>query len=417
MTIIVFLIILGVLVLIHELGHFIAAKKQGIMVEEFGFGYPPRIFGIKKGETLYSINLIPIGGFVKLYGEEYDDVDRKRLINKERAFSYKKPWQKSLVVVAGAVGNFILGWILISCLFIKGIPAPTDRVIVEQVQKNSPAAEAGFLQGDVVIKINDQITVSPANKKHIVLKGENLWIISERYYKTGEKFGELTRINNIRNPNIIYVDQVIDIPNIIQEKQQEYAIKSSDNLIDLTKKLSGKKITMTIVRKGKERNLTIIPRKNPPNGQGPLGIVITNFVEKKYPWYQAPFYGLIEAFNITRMIVVELIKTILLLLSFKKPSVDITGPIGIARFTGQAIKFGSNAIMELVALLSLNLAVVNLLPFPALDGGHLVLNLYEWVTRRRVNKTFEKYLNFLGFILLLTVAVLISVNDIIKIYK
>lgn len=417
MTIIVFIIILGILVLIHELGHFIVAKKQGIMVEEFGFGYPPRLFAIKKGETLYSINLIPIGGFVKLHGEEYEESDKEKLFIKERAFSYKKPWQKLLVVVAGAVGNFILGWVLISFLFIQGIPAPTDKVIVEQVQKNSPAAEAGFLQGDMIIKINDQITVSPVNKKHTVLKGENLWFISEKYYKTGEKVSEITKINKIKNPNIIYIDQVIDIPNIIQKKQKEYFIKSTDNLIDLTKKLSGKKITITIIRNGNEKNIIITPRKDPPSGQGPLGITITNFVEKKYPWYQAPFYGLIEAFNITRMIVVELIKTLLLLLSFKKPTVDITGPIGIARFTGQVIKFGSNAIMELVALLSLNLAVVNLLPFPALDGGHLVLNLYEWITRRRVNKTFEKYLNFVGFLLLLTVAVLISINDIIKIYK
>jgi len=355
MTIIVFIIILGILVLIHELGHFIAAKKQGIMVEEFGFGYPPRLFGIKKGETLYSINLIPIGGFVKLHGEEYGESDKKKLFIKERAFSYKKPWQKSLVVVAGAVSNFILGWVLISFLFIQGIPAPTDKVFIEQVQKNSPAAQAGIKEKDTVIKIS----------------------------------------NN----------------------SQQFSIKSTNDFISLTKKFAGEKIVLTIIRNDQEKKISIVPRKNPPSGQGPLGITITNFVEKKYPWYQAPFYGLIEAFNITRMIVVEIIKTLLLLISFKKPSVDITGPIGIARFTGQAIKFGSNAIMELVALLSLNLAVINLLPFPALDGGHLVLNLYEWITRKRVNKTFEKYLNFFGFLLLLTLVVLISINDIIKIYK
>ena len=114
MNVLVFIIILAVLVLVHELGHFIAANKNGVKVEEFGFGFPPRIWGFKKGETLYSINLLPIGGFVKLYGEEYHE--DPSLTDRNRAFVYKKPWQKASVIVAGIVGNFILAWVLISFL-------------------------------------------------------------------------------------------------------------------------------------------------------------------------------------------------------------------------------------------------------------------------------------------------------------
>ncbi|MFH0979900.1 MAG: site-2 protease family protein, partial [Candidatus Roizmanbacteria bacterium] len=131
MTILIFILTLTLLVLIHEFGHFLAAKKNGVRVEEFGFGLPPRIFGIRKGETLYSINLLPLGGFVKLYGEEYHEIKNKSL--SQRAFINKKPWVKFLIVISGVIGNFLLGWILISYLFTQGVPVPTNKVIVEKV--------------------------------------------------------------------------------------------------------------------------------------------------------------------------------------------------------------------------------------------------------------------------------------------
>ena len=116
MSIIIFILILSLLILVHEMGHFLVAKKNGVLVEEFGFGYPPRLFGFKIGETFYSLNLIPLGGFVKLYGEEYQEKITSDL--KKRSFVSKKPWQKILVIVAGIIGNFLLGWVLISYLFI-----------------------------------------------------------------------------------------------------------------------------------------------------------------------------------------------------------------------------------------------------------------------------------------------------------
>jgi len=174
---------------------------------------------------------------------------------------------------------------------------------------------------------------------------------------------------------------------------------------------------LTIKRNEETLIKKITPRVKPPSGEGPLGIAITSYLEKKYPWYQAPFYGLVEALNITKKITVELIKTIIQFVGSQKPSVEVSGPIGIASYTSKVIKFGKNAVLELIALLSLNLAIVNLLPFPALDGGRLVLVLYEWFTKRKVNKDFEKYLNLIGFVLLLTLAAVISVNDIIRLTK
>jgi len=315
--------------------------------------------GIKIKETIYSINLIPLGGFVKLYGEEYDEISQKSKVKskklKNQAFAYKNPWQKILIIVAGVLGNFILGWFLISYLFTQGVPTPANKVIVEKVQEKSPA-----------------------------------------------------KIANLQPKDAIYALKV---------NQKIYPIKTSTDLITLTKKYGGERIILYVER-GKEKfQTTIIPRKNPPKNEGPLGIVITSFVEKKYPWYQAPYYGLIHAATITQKIISELIKTLIQIVSFQKPSVDVAGPIGIARFTSEVAKFGKNAVLELMALLSLNLAVVNLLPFPALDGGRLIFALYELITKKRINKKLESYLNLFGFIFLITVAILVSINDILKIYR
>ncbi|MBI3366207.1 site-2 protease family protein [Candidatus Roizmanbacteria bacterium] len=350
MSIIVFILILALLVLVHEFGHFIAAKKNGVKVEEFGFGFPPRLFGIKKGGTLYSINALPIGGFVKLYGEEYAELDKRDL--KSRTFVYKHPFQKSIIIVAGVICNFLLGWILISYLFTQGVPTPINKVAVEKVLPSSPAMQAGLQEKDLIYKI------------------------------------------------------MVD--------QKSYDIRSSNDLISLSKKFEGKEILIFIERNGKQYSYSLTPRAKPPQGEGPLGIVITSFTEKKYPWYQAPFYGLIEAFNITKKIAIELVRTIVQVATFNKPSLDVAGPVGIARYTGQAIKFGRNAVLELIALLSLNLAIVNILPFPALDGGRLVFVLYEWVTKKRVNHKVEQYVNLFGIFVLLSLAGLITINDIIK---
>ncbi|OGK16361.1 hypothetical protein A2774_02805 [Candidatus Roizmanbacteria bacterium RIFCSPHIGHO2_01_FULL_39_12c] len=364
MSTLVVIIIFGILILIHELGHFLAAKKNGVKVEEFGLGFPPRLFGKKIGETLYSLNLFPVGGFVKLFGEEYHELTDKTIKDqqlaignlKNRAFVYKKPWQKASIIVAGVLGNFILGWVVISYLFTQGVPIPLNKVLVEKVQQESPAASAGLQAEDMII---------------------------------GLKFDG-----------------------------KEYKISSPNDLTVLTQKYLDKKIVLTVERRDKKRIIELTPRSKPPKNQGPLGVVITTpFTEKKYPWYRAPFFGLIEAANITQKIVVELTKTLVQLVTLQKPKVEIAGPVGIARYAGQALKFGKNAVLELMALLSLNLAVINILPFPALDGGRFIFVVYEWMTKRRVNQSLERGLNLIGFIIILSLAGIVTVNDIIKIYK
>ncbi len=354
MIILIFLLILTILVLVHEFGHFIIAKKMGVKVDEFGLGLPPRLFGIRKGETLYSINLLPIGGFVKLYGEEYNEIDAR---DKNRTFVNKMPWQKTLIILGGVIGNFLLGWFIFTYLVTQGIAVPVNKVIIEKVTKNSPAQVAGLKEKDIITKLIPQ-----------------------------------------------------GLPQI--------ALTSSSDLIAQTKKLAGKTIGLEIKRNGKTFLTKIIPRTNPPAGQGPLGVAITSSIIKKYPWYSAPYYGLIEASNISFKIASEFGKLLLRLITFQRPHVDIAGPVGIANLAGQAIKFGGNAFLQFLGLLSLNLAVMNILPFPALDGGRLVFVLYEGIFKKKPNENIEKYTNLIGFIILLSFAALITVNDIMKlIYK
>lgn len=353
-TVLTFVIILAVVVLIHEFGHFFAAKRNGVLVEEFGFGFPPRIWGKKMGETLYSVNWIPLGGFVKLYGEEYHEAEKKGTsdtkIPLHRAFIHKKPWQKTLIIVGGVVMNFFLGWVLISFLFTQGIPSPAGVRIVE-VAKDSPAAEAGLQKGDIIRS----------------------------------------------------VDTAHEVVNVIL----------TADLVTTTNQFAGEKIQLTIERDGRSRPVRITPRKNPPEGQGSLGVVIEQqLTTKKYSWYTAPFYGLLEAATMTTTIARELLKIPAQFITQQKTSVEFSGPVGIAKIVGEARQYGILALLQLVALLSLNLGVINILPFPALDGGRLVFIIYEWVTGKRTNQIFERYMNLIGFIILIALSVLITAYDI-----
>lgn len=357
LTILTVFLIFLVLVLIHEFGHFIAAKKNGVYVEEFGFGFPPRLFGKKIGETLYSFNLIPLGGFVKLYQEEYheeDKIEKKSGIPKEKGFINKKPWQKTIIITAGVVMNFLLGWVIISYLFTTGITMP-NGIELNEVQPNSPAKEVGLQKGDRLVSIESD------------------------------------------------------------GKSRE--LKSSYELIQSAKEYAGQEVTLTIKRGSETRSFQVTPRENPPEGQGSLGVVIKQLVKTEtYPWYTAPWYGLVEVTSMTKQIVVEILKIPVQLITTQKTNVEFSGPIGIGQVVDQARKFGFKAILEITALLSLNLAVFNILPFPALDGGRLVFVIYEWITGKKSNQTLERYMNLAGIIILLSLSALVTINDIRKLW-
>jgi regulator of sigma E protease len=357
-TIIVFLVILSVLVLVHEAGHFFVAKLFGIKVEEFGFGLPPRIFGKKFGETLYSINWLPIGGFVKLYGEDEAGggsitLKQKKVKGDEkRAFFAKPVWQRALVILAGVFMNFVLAVVIISVLFsVVGVQMPGNKVMVDAVVKGAPAQKAGIKVGDVVMSVNDN------------------------------------------------------------------EVKTSEQLKRYVDEHSGEKLTLKVqTLNSKIEILQVTPRKVYPSDEGPMGIAISqNVIIQKYPWYKAPFVGTWEALKQTWLIVSGLIMLVIQLVTRGMVPQGVAGPVGIAQLTGVVIGIGPAAVLSLVSLLSLNLAIVNILPIPALDGGRLFFILIEGVFHKKVDPKIEGYAHMIGMMVLLGLIALITLHDLLRI--
>lgn len=359
LTIVVFIIILSVLVLVHELGHFLVAKKLGVKVEEFGVGFPPRVYGKKIGETLYSINMLPIGGFVKLYGEDSAGGGKVGKVKSaksvkgvlKRAFFARPAWQRASIVVAGVVMNYLLATAIITYLFITvGLPVQGSHVIVVGVTKDSPASMANFHVGDMLLKVNGK---------------------------------------NIQTPT---------------------------DVISATQKSLGKQILIHMRTKNNViRDVAITPRIHAPTGQGPMGVAISTDVKTiKYTWYEAPFFASVEALKECWLIIQGIWTTLTELIITRKVPQGVAGPVGIAQLTGQFVKIGPDAVLSLVSLLSLNLAVLNVLPIPALDGGRLFFILIEGVIRRKVNSEWEAYAHNVGMLLLLALIALITLHDIIR---
>lgn len=351
---IVFLIILTLVVMIHELGHFWAARKFKIKVEEFGFGFPPRLLKVwHKGETEYTINWLPIGGFVKIYGENGEG----RELKDERAFWAKPPWQRAIVLVAGVVMNFILGVVLFSVVYsFLGVPARIDGVKVVDIVSGSPVIEAG-LEPEMVI--------------------------------TGVKV--YSGLIEIRTAN--------DFVRIVEENK-------------------GKEIELII--RDQEERITVVPRESPPQGEGALGVIVTDTELRQYAWWQMPFRGAYvgfqEAIGWGREIAVGIVTMIARAVTGKGLPADLAGPIGIYQITNQAREAGILVLLQLVGILSVNLAILNLLPLPALDGGRLVFVLIEWVTGKKLREDVEGWFNFGGMIFILGLMVLITGNDLVRLF-
>jgi len=346
-TLLIFILILGILVLVHEFGHFIVAKKSGLTVEEFGFGFPPRIFSFKVNETVYSINLLPLGGFVKILGEDGGET------NSPKSFSSKSAGIRSLITAAGVMMNFALGALLLIIGFYIGLP---------QVVNEENKAIAKNVQIQIIAISNN----SPAEKANLKL-GDSI-----------EGFGEISIFQDFINQN--------------KEKEISLKIKRGEDYLDIK----------------------AVPRANPPEREGALGIALAKTGLISYPWYQSVWLGIKSAFIITWEIIkgfVGLIKNLLVAGEIPK---EIAGPVGIAVMAGQATALGFIYLLRLVALISLSLAVFNLIPFPALDGGRLLFLGIEKIKGSKVNPKIENAIHSIGIVLLLALVVLITYRDILK---
>lgn len=353
-TIIIFILVLGVLVLVHELGHFVVARRNGVKVEEFGIGFPPRIFKIKRKETIYSLNWLPIGGFVKIKGEQGEDPDD------EDSFAHKTLWQRTKIVSAGVIMNMVLAAVIFMIGFIIGIPQAVDeelsllaRVEDEQIQivsvlEGSPAKEAGIETADMIVDIDGQI------------------------------------FNNL-------------------EAVEQYSDKKT-----------GQEVLVRLKRGDEIVEKTVVPKVMEEGDKGVMGVAIAKTGIVSYPWYYAIWQGAKVTVLMTWRILqafYELFKNLIL---HGELGIDVSGPVGIAVISGKVARMGIIYLMQFTAILSINLAIINFLPFPALDGGRVLFYALEKIRGKAISQKVENAMHMTGFALLMLLVLAVTFRDVIK---
>lgn len=351
---IAFISLIGLLAL-HEFGHLILAKLFGVKVEEFGIGYPPRLFGKKIGETLYSINLLPFGAFVRLPGE----IEKN---NDQRSFSAQPVGKRILIAFGGVLSFWIIAAILFSIVFSLGAPISVGdeensglkdpKVQITGISAESPAAKAGIKPGDTI----KQLT-----------------------------------INN-----------------------QQLTISKVKELQELTEKYKGEEVILTMERGKETFDVKLVPRVSPPKGEGPIGIGLVRTAIKSYSWYQAPWQGITSTINLTGAIIQGYWQAIANLFKGLPAEGELVGPVGILQLFAQAFQLGVNHFLNFVGMIAIYIAIFNVLPIPSVDGGKILFLGIEAVRKKPVSEKTEQNVTAICFGLLIILMVLVTIKDIAK---
>ena len=372
-TVLIFFLVLGALVLVHELGHFLTARFFGVKAEEFGLGLPPRLGGFKKingkwkwfwgskeseqvksEATIISLNWLPLGGFVKIKGE--DGVNRE-----PDSFLSQKAWKRALIVSAGVIMNFIFGAVMFALVFMLGSNQIVDsgdatvdssqvRLQIMQVIEGSPASVAGLKIGDVIESLDGQ-TFSEVNKA---------------------------------------VEYIGSHPSAIK---------------------------LSVSRLGEKFDQEITPRRESEASQYRIGVALVETGMMRYPWYLSIWYGFKSAGLMAWLILSTFVQILARLITGQAPGVEVSGPVGIAVMTGQVARMGITYLLQFAGMLSINLMVINFLPLPALDGGRFIFILIEKIRRKPVNQKIESIVHSIGFLLLMALILVITGVDIFKFFR
>lgn len=362
MSIIIFILMLAVLIFVHELGHFIVAKKFGIRVDEFAIGFPPKIWSFKRGETTYALNAIPFGGYVKIFGENPDEQSISGL-DSGRSFVNASKWKQASVLVSGILFNILFAWILLSASFMSGLTtsvsesfasyAKDSRVIITMSQADSPARLAGLSGGETIISLES------GSKK-------------------------------------IQASSVAEIQNFIKESDGEITINYKRGSDLKTAKVTA---TQGIVKDKKA-----------------IGIAMDAVGTIKLPIHKAFIEGAILAKAVVKNVAIGLYYFVFDSFRGKADFSQVTGPIGIVGLVGEARTLGLAYLMSFAAFISINLAVINIVPFPALDGGRLLFVAIEAVRRKSLNPKFANLANGIGFALLIILMLAVTYKDVAKMF-
>lgn len=362
MGIFLFIVILFVLVLVHEFGHFYTAKKLGIRVLEFGFGFPPKLWGKKIGDTEYTINAIPFGGFVRIFGEQGDSETANTL----GSFSAQPAWKKALVMIAGVVCNFLLAWVLYTTGFMIGMPTAVSpeemnrntsihdiHLLVTEVRPSTPAALAGIIPGDIIVSLSS--------------KGK---IVTESI-----------------------------TPQVLQDYVASHGAQ---------------KITIDIIRAQQPLTVEVVPEISDKGAKPVIGVAIDLVGTVKLGLLDALSEGFTHTVQMLKMTISQF-GTLIRDAVLGKANLDqVSGPIGIARIVGSAYEYGILYVLSIAALISINLAVLNLIPFPALDGGRLLFLFIEKITGKHMSPKILGIVNMVGFGILILLMIVVTFKDIMR---
>ncbi len=370
MSWLIFLLFFNLIILGHEFGHFFAAKKSKVKVEEFGLGFPPRIIGVykenskfkfvigpkevKTNSTIYSLNLLPFGGFNRIFGEDSS-------IKEKGSLSAAKFYQRVLIISAGVLMNVLIAWFAFAGAYMAGKPV-------------SLVGGGGEDLKDVKVQIIDIAPHSPASK--VLEIGDNILAMK------------------------------------IAGSESWQQIKTTKDLLEFVKNYQGKNFDLKIERQGKVIIKNVGSRKNPPQGQGAIGIALADVGFKKLGFFSSLWQAAKDLYQMTVFMIVFLGRLLKHLVLTGRTIGEIGGPVKIVVFGSQMAKLSFGYLIYFIGMLSLNLAIINFLPFPALDGGRIILLFVEKIRKKPIPEKIEKAINGFGFAMLLLLMVLVTIKDV-----
>jgi regulator of sigma E protease len=428
-----FILVLGVLVFFHELGHYWVARRNGIVVEEFGMGYPPRLVKLFRYDgTDFTINLIPFGGFARMKGEDATDMS-------PGSFNAASRKARAATLVAGPVMNALLAIVLFAASFMAGFPAVVGHPSVTEVEANSTAATVGIQPNDLLLDLNGQpvhVSAIPDFEYEVIQQVEGDPALGRVSVLRGGEQVDLPLDQTVTQEELLaginFVPVLATEVTAIAEDSPAMAVgiqpgdliySVNDTIISENSPLNevirlylGEEVTLTLLRANEWVTVQVTPRVNPPEGQGSLGVQIgPASMLAKLPLLPALWEG-VRSTGEYIMLVLQL-PVMLVAGQIQPADAQLTGPVGIAQMVGGAVSATIDTglwfpIWRLSAVLSAALAITNLLPLPALDGGRLLFILVEALRGRRVNPEREGMIHMVGFMLLIGLLVLVTVRDI-----
>ena len=426
-TILSFIFVLGVLVFVHELGHFLMARAHGVRVLRFSLGFDPKIFKFVRGGTEYSIGIVPLGGFVKLAGETVED----ERTGAPDEFLSKSKWVRTQVYLAGPIMNLLLAFIVLAFVLMRGADVPlfeSSPAVVGTVDATSAAATAGIQAGDRIVSVDgrdtptwDDLEEEVALKANraialgIVRSGAPLTLnVTPAAYGKYE-IGDLG-VRPLLRPQVATVtpgepaDRAgLQVGDVVLAVGRDRSL-DQPSVIDRIKKSPGAPLTFTIERGGQPREITLTP-----DSDGHVGIQLLPYEVKRVDptFLQAFVMSAQQNWDMTRQIG----RTLSGLIRRELPMKQLMGPVAIAELAGTAAKISLVALFQTMAMLSLNLGLINLLPVPVLDGGHIAILAVEGVTRRNLSVRVKERILLAGAAVIILLMVTVIYNDVMRLFR